>query len=63
MFTQMYNNREIKEIAERISTDSDYELREDIASLGMQLAIQDKLLSQLLLRVSQLEDKLPLIGI
>tara|TARA_R110002126_G_scaffold180697_1_gene329506 strand:+ start:184 stop:414 length:231 start_codon:yes stop_codon:yes gene_type:complete len=76
MFTNVYSNAEIKDISKRISQafpvdaggsdtncSTTYELQEDIAALGMQLAIQDRLVSNLLLRVSQLEDSLPLIGI
>tara|TARA_R110002126_G_scaffold185952_2_gene334670 strand:- start:267 stop:479 length:213 start_codon:yes stop_codon:yes gene_type:complete len=70
MFTSVYTQQELKDVGKRISqadsqdiTSTNYELQEDIAALGMQIAIQDRLLSNLLLRVSQLESKLPLIGI
>lgn len=72
MFTSVYSKKDLQDISARISKNTpmdagggvstNYELQEDIASLSTKVLIQDRLISNLLLRVVQLENSLPLIG-
>ena len=77
MFTNLYNTQDLRNISNRIDKEfpkdagggnninrsTNYDLQEDIATLGTQIAFQERIIANLLKRVNQLEASLPLIGI